>query len=296
MERIRLADDLTFSRLIHGCWRLADWGYSREQLLGLIEFCLERGITTFDHADIYGDYTCESRFGEALALKPSLRGQIEIVTKCGIKLPSKYGMKLYDTSKNHIIASVEQSLRHFHTDYIDVLLIHRPDPFMNPEEVAEAFLQLKQDGKVRYFGVSNFKRSQWEMLQSYLPFPLVTNQIEVSAYRLENLEDGTVDLCLEKRIPPMVWSPLTGGAIFSADDDRAVRLRGTLEQVRGEVGAETIDEVLYAWLLVHPARMMPIVGSGKQERIERAVRALSLPLSREQWFAILQSSMGHDVP
>ncbi|KOR92031.1 aldo/keto reductase [Geobacillus stearothermophilus] len=296
MERIRLADDLTFSRLIHGCWRLADWGYSREQLLGLIEFCLERGITTFDHADIYGDYTCESRFGEALALKPSLRGQIEIVTKCGIKLPSKYGMKLYDTSKNHIIASVEQSLRHFHTDYIDVLLIHRPDPFMNPEEVAEAFLQLKQDGKVRYFGVSNFKRSQWEMLQSYLPFPLVTNQIEVSAYQLENLEDGTVDLCLEKRIPPMVWSPLTGGVIFSADDDRAVRLRGTLEQVRGEVGAETIDEVLYAWLLVHPARMMPIVGSGKQERIERAVRALSLPLSREQWFAILQSSMGHDVP
>ncbi|MED4300498.1 aldo/keto reductase family oxidoreductase [Geobacillus stearothermophilus] len=296
MERIRLADDLTFSRLIYGCWRLADWGYSREQLLGLIEFCLERGITTFDHADIYGDYTCESRFGEALALKPSLRGQIEIVTKCGIKLPSKYGMKLYDTSKNHIIASVEQSLRHFHTDYIDVLLIHCPDPFMNPEEVAEAFLQLKQDGKVRYFGVSNFKRSQWEMLQSYLPFPLVTNQIEVSAYRLENLEDGTVDLCLEKRIPPMVWSPLTGGAIFSADDDRVVRLRGTLEQVRGEVGAETIDEVLYAWLLVHPARMMPIVGSGKQERIERAVRALSLPLSREQWFAILQSSMGHDVP
>ncbi|AKM19109.1 Oxidoreductase YdhF [[Flavobacterium] thermophilum] len=141
-----------------------------------------------------------------------------------------------------------------------------------------------------------FIRSQWEMLQSYLPFPLVTNQIEVSAYRLENLEDGTVDLCLEKCVPPMVWSPLTGGAIFSADDDRAVRLRGTLEQVRGEVGAETIDEVLYAWLLVHPARMMPIVGSGKQERIERAVRALSLSLSREQWFAILQSSMGHDVP
>lgn len=214
MERIRLADDLTFSRLIHGCCRLADWGYSREQLLGLIEFCLERGITTFDHADIYGDYTCESRFGEALALKPSLRGQIEIVTKCGIKRPPKYGMKLYDTSKTHIIASVEQSLANFRTDYIDVLLIHRPDPFMNPEEVAEAFCQLKQDGKVRYFGVSNFKRSQWEMLQSYLPFPLVTNQIEVSAYRLENLEDGTVDLCLEKRVPPMVWSPLAGGAIF----------------------------------------------------------------------------------
>ncbi|OQP07084.1 oxidoreductase [Geobacillus sp. 46C-IIa] len=296
MERVQLADHLSFSRVIHGCWRLADWGYSAGQLLSLIEFCLERGITTFDHADIYGNYTCESRFGDALALKPSLRGQIEIVTKCGIKLPSKYGMKSYDTSKDHIIASVEQSLRNFRTDYIDVLLIHRPDPFMNPEEVAEAFLKLKQDGKVRYFGVSNFKRSQWEMLQSYWPFPLVTNQIEASAYRLENFEDGTVDLCLEKRVPPMVWSPLAGGAVFSADDDRAVRLRAALEQVRQELGAETVDEVLYAWLFAHPARMMPIVGSGKRERIDRAVRALSLPLSREQWFAILQSSMGHDVP
>lgn len=296
MERIRLAEDLTFSRIIHGLWRLAEWNYSKEQILALIEFCLEQGITTFDHADIYGKYTCESLFGEALALKPSLRGQIEIVTKCGIKLASKYGLKHYDTSKEHIIASVHQSLKNFRTDYIDVLLIHRPDPFMNPEEVAEAFTKLKKEGKVRHFGVSNFKRSQFNMLQSYLDFPLVTNQIEVSAYRLENMEDGTVDLCLEKRIPPMVWSPLAGGKLFTATDDKAVRLRATLEKIRDELGAETIDEVLYAWLLVHPARMMPIVGSGKKERIIRAVRALALPLRREQWFEILQSSMGHEVP
>jgi predicted oxidoreductase len=167
---------------------------------------------------------------------------------------------------------------------------------MNPEEVAEAFTQLKKEGKVRHFGVSNFKRSQFNMLQSYLDFPLVTNQIEVSAYCLENIEDGTVDLCLEKRIPPMVWSPLAGGKIFTADDEKAVRLRDTLERIKNELGAETIDEVLYAWLLVHPARMMPIVGSGKKERMIRAVRALGLPLRREQWFEILQSSMGHEVP
>ncbi|QPA32428.1 aldo/keto reductase [Thermaerobacillus caldiproteolyticus] len=300
MERIRLAEDLTFSRVIHGLWRLAEWNYSKEEILQLIEFCIEQGITTFDHADIYGGYTCEALFGEALALKPELHDQIEIVTKCGIKLVAKnrpeHRLKHYDTSRQHIIESVHQSLKNFQTEYIDVLLIHRPDPFMNPEEVAEAFTQLKREGKVRYFGVSNFKRSQFNMLQSYLDFPLVTNQIEVSAYNLENIEDGTLDLCQEKRIPPMAWSPLAGGKIFTADDEKAIRLRNTLEKVKEELNATNIDEVLYAWLLVHPARIMPIVGSGKKERILSAIRALELSMDRQQWFDILHSSMGHEVP
>jgi predicted oxidoreductase len=299
MERIRLAEDLSFSRLIHGLWRLAEWNYSKEETLSLIEFCLENGITTFDHADIYGSYTCEKLFGDALKLKPELRDQMEIVTKCGIKLVSKnrpnHRIKHYDTSKKHIIESVHRSLKNFQTDYIDVLLIHRPDPFMNPEEVAEAFTQLKKEGKVRYFGVSNFKRSQFNMLQSYLDFPLVTNQIEISVFNLENMEDGTLDLCQEKRIPPMAWSPLAGGKIFTSEDEKVVRLRDTLEKVKEEIGARTIDEVMYAWLLAHPARIMPIVGSGKEERIERAVRALSLSVDRQQWFEILQSSRGHEV-
>jgi predicted oxidoreductase len=300
MERIRLAEDLTFSRIIHGLWRLAEWHYSKEEILSLMEFCLENGITTFDHADIYGSYTCEKLFGDALKLKPELRGKMEIVTKCGIKLVSKnrpeHRIKHYDTSKKHIIESVNRSLQNFQTEYIDVLLIHRPDPFMNPEEVADAFTRLREEGKVRYFGVSNFKRSQFNMLQSYLDFPLVTNQIEISAYHLENIEDGTLDLCQEKRIPPMAWSPLAGGKIFTSNDDKAVRLRDTLEKVKEEIGASTIDEVMYAWLLVHPARIMPIVGSGKKERIENAIRALNVTMSREQWFEILQSSMGHQVP
>ncbi|RAK18921.1 putative oxidoreductase [Anoxybacillus vitaminiphilus] len=300
MERIRLAEDLTFSRIIHGLWRLAEWNYSKEEILNLIEFCLENGITTFDHADIYGSYTCEKLFGDALKLKPELRDKMEIVTKCGIKLVSnnrpEHRIKHYDTSKKHIIESVNRSLQNFQTDYIDVLLIHRPDPFMNPEEVAEAFARLREEGKVRYFGVSNFKRSQFNMLQSYLDFPLVTNQIEISAYHLENIEDGTLDLCQEKRIPPMAWSPLAGGRIFTSNDEKAIRLRQTLEKIKGEVGTTSIDEVLYAWLLVHPARIMPIVGSGKKERIESAIRALNVTMGREQWFEILQSSMGHQVP
>lgn len=300
MERVKFAEDLSFSRIVHGLWRLADWKLSNEELLNLIENCLERGITTFDHADIYGGYTCEALFGQALSLKPELRSKMELVTKCGIKVVSEnrpgHSIKSYDTSKEHIINSVEKSIHNFNTEYIDVLLIHRPDPYMNPEEVAEAFSQLKQSGKVRHFGVSNFKQSQFNMLQSYLDMPLITNQIELSLYELENFKDGTVELCLEKRMPPMAWSPLAGGRIFTSNDEKAVRLKDKLNQIAGEVGANSIDEVLYAWLLQHPAKIIPIVGSRQIERIESAMNAPKIKLSNEQWYDLLQTSMGHEVP
>jgi predicted oxidoreductase len=300
MERITMSEDLSFSRIIHGLWRLSEWNQSKEETLSLIQFCLEQGITTFDHADIYGSYTCEEMFGDALSLAPSIREKMEIVTKCGIVLPStnrpQHQTHHYNTSKKHILSSVEQSLKNLRTDYIDVLLIHRPDPFMNGEEVAEAFIQLKKEGKVRHFGVSNFKVHQWNMLQSHLPFPLVTNQIELSAYNLENMEDGTLNLCQEKRIAPMAWSPLAGGNIFTGQDDKALRLRETLEKIQEEISAEGIDSILYAWLLNHPARIMPIAGSGKKERIQTAIDSRSITLNHDQWFEILRSSMGHDIP
>ncbi|MRX73565.1 oxidoreductase [Bacillus lacus] len=300
MKRMQLAEDLSFSALIHGLWRLDEWELSKEEVLTLIEQCLEIGITTFDHADIYGNYTCEEIFGSGLKLKPSLREKMEIVTKCGIQFQSPNRPDIqshhYNTSKDHIIHSAERSLKNLQTDYIDVLLIHRPDPFMDPAEVAEAFSRLRSDGKVRYFGVSNFKRQQYDMLQSYLDAPLVTNQIELSAYNLENFEDGTVDLCLEKRISPMAWSPLARGEIFTSQDERAVRLRSTLQKVADETGAAGIDQILFAWLLSHPANIMPIIGSGKIDRITSAVNSLPITLNRDQWFDILQSSMGHDIP
>jgi predicted oxidoreductase len=300
MERIKMSEDVSFSRIVHGLWRLSEWNQSKEETLSLIQYNLENGITTFDHADIYGSYSCEEIFGDALSLEPSLREKMEIVTKCGIVLPSKnrpqHKTHHYNTSKKHILSSVEQSLKNLRTDYIDVLLIHRPDPFMDGEEVAEAFIQLKEQGKVRHFGVSNFKHHQWNMLQSFLPFPLVTNQIELSAYQLENFEDGTLNLCQEKRVAPMAWSPLAGGNIFASQEEKAVRLRETLKRIQGEVGAEGIDSILYAWLLNHPAKIMPIVGSGKKDRIQRAIDSLNLELNHDQWFEILQTSMGHDVP
>ncbi|UNL83436.1 aldo/keto reductase [Priestia koreensis] len=299
MERVQLKEDLQFSRIIHGLWRLADWKQSDQETLALLEQCLELGITTFDNADIYGDYSCEELFGKALALKPELREKMELVTKCDIKLLSdqrpEHGIKHYDTSKKHIIWSAENSLKKLGVDSIDVLLIHRPDPLMDSAEVAEAFRQLKQDGKVKHFGVSNFLPSQFDMLSSYLDEPLVTNQIEISVTHLEEFHNGSIDKCLEKRIAPMAWSPLAGGRIFSGDDERSTRVRQTLEKIAGEVGAASIDQVMYAWLLRHPANIMPIVGSGKIERVKSAVEALNINLTREQWFDIWTSSLGHEV-
>lgn len=299
MQYVQLAEDLKFSRIIHGLWRLADWNLSTSDTQTLIEQCLEKGITTFDHADIYGDYSCEGLFGQALAQKPSLRESMQLVTKCGIKLTSdKYPerkINFYDTSKQHIINSANQSLKNLNTDYVDVLLIHRPDPFMNPQEVADAFIQLKEEGKVRYFGVSNFKRSQFDLLQSFLPFPLITNQIEISPTYLNHFEEGTIEQCQQHKIAPMAWSPLGGGSIFTAEDERSIRVRNKLIEIGEEIGAKSLDQVAYAWLLAHPATIMPIVGSGKMNRIEAAIDALDLEMNRMQWFQILEASKGRPV-
>lgn len=299
MKRIQIAEDLHFSQIIHGHWRLAEWDLSSEGLLHLIEQCLEAGITTFDHADIYGNYMCEEIFGKALALKPSLRKEIQIVTKCGIKLVSEnrphHKLKSYDTSKEHIISSAENSLQKMNTDYIDVLLIHRPDPFMDPSETAEAFHQLKEQGKVRHFGVSNFTPRQMEMLQREYNGHLVTNQIELSVLHEEPFFDGTINYLQKEKIKPMAWSPLAGGRLFKGENEKSLRTRNALEKVAKETGASSIDEVAYAWLLAHPASVMPIVGSGQMNRIQSAINATKITLSREQWFYILQESMEKEV-
>lgn len=299
VKKIQLAEDLQFSQIIHGHWRLAEWNLSPEELLSLMERCIEAGITTFDHADIYGNYMCEELFGQALKLKPSLRDAIQIVTKCGIKLVSEkrpnHKIKSYDTSKEHIISSAENSLQKMNTDYVDVLLIHRPDPFMDPVETAEAFHTLRKEGKVRHFGVSNFSPAQMEMLQREFDGPLVTNQIELSVLHEQPFFDGSVNHLQKEKVKPMAWSPLAGGRLFKGEDEKSQKVKCALEKVAEETEASSIDEVAYAWLLNHPAQIMPIVGSGKMERIQSAVNAANIPLSREQWFYILQESMGKDV-
>lgn len=296
MERIKMGKNLEVSRIIQGFWRATHWNITGNEMLTLIEECLELGIDTFDTADIY---MSEELQGKAMSLKPSIRENMKIITKCGIKpkMPLFPGNKTlqYDSSKEHILSSVDNALGRLGIEYIDLLLIHRPDFIMDPEEMAEAFDKLKSSGKVLNFGVSNFKPSQLSMLQSYMKEPLITNQIQISPLHVEPFVDGTLDYCLEKRIIPMAWSPLEGGRIFTEDNERNIRLRSTLEKIKGELGAKSIDEVAYAWLLKHPSKILPIVGSSKIERIKSAVNATKLDFTRDQWYEIWQSSLGRNI-
>ncbi len=289
-----------FSRIIHGLWRLADWGKSQGEVVELIETCVELGITTFDHADIYGGYTCEELFGPALAASSIKRESIQLVTKCGIKLLSpkrpEHKMKCYDTSPNHILHSVDNSLKNLHTDYIDLLLIHRPDPLMDAEEVAKAFSTLKESGKVLHFGVSNFTPDQFELLLSKMDFPLVTNQVEYSVLNMDVQDDGTLDLCQRVGIRPMAWSPFAGGRLFNEQSEQAARVRDALKAIGSEMGGASIDQTALAWIMRHPAEFLPILGTGKIERIKAAVETLDLSMMVEQWFFIWQASKGHEVP
>lgn len=289
-----------FSRTSHGLWRLADWNKSKDEIQEMIHSCLQLGITTFDHADIYGDYNCERLFGAALAESSVRREYIELVTKCGIKLISKNhpetSIKHYDTSTSHILDSVDNSLKNLRTDYIDLLLIHRPDPLMDAEEVSRAFSRLKKSGKVLHFGVSNFLPSQFELLSSKMEVPLVTNQIEYSVLSLEPQDNGTLDMCQRLGISPMAWSPLGGGTLFQGNTERIVRLRQVLENIRDELGVSSIDQVALAWILNHPADFVVVLGTGNLDRIKRAVEAEKIKLSREQWFKIWTASMGCEVP
>jgi predicted oxidoreductase len=266
------------------------------QLASFIEEHIDLGVTTVDHADIYGGYQCEAAFGEALKLVPALRDRMEIVTKCGIATTAKpeHALGHYITDSAHIIKSAEQSLVNLATDRIDLLLIHRPDPLMDADEVAEAFLNLHQSGKVRHFGVSNFTPAQFALLQSRLPFTLATNQVEISPVHQPLLLDGTLDQLQQLRIRPMAWSCLGGGRLFN--DDEFQPLRNELETIARELNAESIEQVVYAWILRLPSKPLPIIGSGKIERVRSALAAEELQMTRQQWFRIRKAALGYDVP
>ncbi len=299
MKQVQLSENLSISRVVHGMWRLTEWGLSDSQLVKFVEDCQQLGIDTFDHADIYGDYMVEEAFGKALNASPELNREIKIISKCGIKLLSsnrpKHYIKHYDTSYKHIIWSAENSLKKLKRENLDVLLIHRPDPLGDPSEISRAFSDLKDAGKVREFGVSNYLPGQFDNLQAHLDFPLVTNQVEISVAALQEFDNGTIDLCQEIGIPPMAWSPLTGGSVFNGETHRFLTLRNVLHKIGDEYGV-TIDQIMYAWLLKHPANIIPIVGSGKIERIKAAVNSLNIDLSRQQWFELWVASKGQNVP
>lgn len=287
---------LRLSRIVAGMWRLCDWDLSASQRISLIEQCLEMGVTSFDHADIYGNYSAEGLFGEALRQQPGLRQRMQIVSKCGIKLVSparpEHTIQHYDTSATHIIASAEHSLRELHTDHLDLLLIHRPDPLMAFDEIAEAFTSLIRAGKVKHVGVSNFSRHQFESLHRRVP--LATNQVEFSPLHVAPMFDETFDGLQDQGIAPMIWSPLGGGRLFTGTDAKAENLRAVIQAVADKL-EQPFASVVFAWIMRLPSKPIPLTGSGRIEAIRDAVRGANIQLSRPDWFAILRAARGHEV-
>lgn len=302
ISRIKIAKEgPEFSRVVYGAWRLADKSEetTTAKVREKIDACLEVGMTTIDHADIYGDYRCEEVFGKALAEDSSLRSKIELVSKCGIKLISpgrpEHKVKHYDTSSKHIISSVERSLTNLNTDHLDLLLIHRPDPLMDYEDTAKGLENIVKSGKVKHVGVSNFTTWQFEQLSKMLSIPLVTNQVEMSVLNMNALHDGTVGQCQVNGVSPMAWSPLGGGRLFTGDDEQAHRLQTVMGRIADEQGS-SIDQVALAWILRHPAKILPIIGTNNVERIKRSSECERLSLSTEQWHEIWEASAGQEVP
>ena len=296
MERISLNSDVSLSRLIYGMWRIGDDAdTSTIHVQAKIESCLSQGITTMDQADIYGGYEAEEILGNALK-GTNLRDKIEIVTKCDIVAPAgRYSdakVKYYDTSRAHVMASVEHSLRLMGTDYVDLLLIHRPDPMMDAEETGAALDEIVASGKAKSVGVSNFKLHDWTLLQSAMSSPLVTNQIELSLLAHEGFTNGDVAYLQERKVAPMAWSPLGGGSLFSLENKVLLNALKAIGEVSG------VDEaaVAVAWLLAHPAKIMPVMGTNSLARIGKISDALKVKMDRETWFELYSIALGSEVP
>lgn len=305
MKYVKLGNsNISSSRLVYGCMRIVGDNSREDRKKGkqAIRKAIDEGFNHFDHADIYGDGRCEDVFSEVMKEIPSVRDKLLVTGKCGIitkNNPNKGDPKRYDFSKEYIISSVEGSLSRLNVDYLDLLLLHRPDYLYNGEEVSETFQLLRESEKVRHFGVSNFKPSQVSLLQSYCPFPLLVNQVEINIHNISTLLDGTLDQCREKRISPQAWCPLGGVAYpawsntFTKQDQ--FRIKKELELQSKKYNSENWIIIL-AWLLRHPAKILPMIGSTTPSRITSAKQSLDIDYSREDWYRLLEARNGCPVP
>lgn len=296
MNRINITKDISFSRIVYGMWRLSDDSdTSAKHVQAKIEACLAQGITTMDQADIYGGYEAEEVLGVALQAAPALKDQIEIVTKCDIVAPAgrhaNARVKYYDTSAQHITASVDASLKLMNIDTIDTLLVHRPDPMMDHHETGKYLDGLIAAGKVRSVGVSNFKLHDWTLLQSAMSNTLVTNQIELSVTAHDGFTNGDVAYLQERNVPIMAWSPLGGGALMTGTGP----VQDALQSVADAHGVDT-GAVAVAWLLAHPAQIMPVMGTNNISRINSLSDALKVKMDRQTWYEIYTAALGNEVP
>jgi predicted oxidoreductase len=285
-----------FSRIISGTMTWGVWGknFNTNQMVNLINSCLENNVTTFDHADIYGGYTTEADFGKAFGESKIKRENLQFISKCGIKYASEtrnYVVKHYDYSAAYIIWSVENSLKNLQTDYLDLLLLHRPSPLMQADEIAEAVEKLKSEGKIISFGVSNFSPSQTELINQKIRVEY--NQIQFSATHLEPMLDGNLDYMQLQKIIPMSWNPL--GVVFKETTEQTKRLNILLQKF-GKKYNVTTDVLLLSWIMQHPSGVLPVIGSASSDRIKNCTKAISTQLELEDWFEIWTESVGEKVP
>ena len=283
------------SSIIIGTMRWGIWGadHSKKQVQELIQTSVEQNLFTFDHADIYGDYTTEKLFGDAFSEMNINREEVQFISKCGIERPCsnrKYPLKSYNYSKEHILKSVDKSLENLQTDYLDLLLLHRPSPLMDAAEIAESFGILREERKVRHFGVSNFSVSQFDLIND--AFPIVTNQVEISLNQTKSFQDGTLDQMMLKKLQPMAWSVL--GNYFSKDSEENARIRIILKELCEKYNAEE-NQILIAFLLKHPANILPVIGTSQAKNIIKFKESLHLNLEREDWFKLLEAHAGKAV-
>lgn len=274
-------------------WGLWDKKLTPKEMENMIQLCIENSITTFDHADIYGSYTTEAEFGKAFAASNIARDKMQLISKCGIQHTQGRNNKVkhYEYSRDYIIWSVENSLRNLQTDYLDVLLLHRPSPLMQADEIAEAITRLQSKGKIIDFGLSNFTASQTELIRQKIDVSY--NQVQFSATHFEPMLDGSFDYMQVHNIRPMSWNPL--GSIFREDSEQTRRLKKLLATLveKYHLGS---DSILLSWILRHPANVIPIAGTVNVARIQALMKAVELTLDKEDWFAIWSESMGAKVP
>jgi predicted oxidoreductase len=289
-------DKIPFSRIIAGTMSWGTWGRNcnTSQVAELINCCLENNITSFDHADIYGDYTTEAAFGKGFIESKTDRQKIQLISKCGIQMPSgnrNNAIKHYNYSKSYIIWSVEQSLKNLQTGYLDLLLLHRPSPLMHADEIAEAVEQLKQQGKIIDFGVSNFTPSQTELILTKTKISY--NQIEFSVTHYEAMLNGSLDHMQTNGITPMCWSPL--GTVFKKEDEQSQRIKKLVTRLSLKYNVPG-DIILLAWILKHPSNILPVCGTSDPSRISNLMKATTVELELQDWFALWTESSGHPVP
>ncbi len=301
MKRVKLAaHGPEFSRIVYGTWRMLDSKPTPQEINRWLHACLDLGVTTIDTAEIYGLYEVEKQLGAALGLTKGLRDQLEIVTKAGIYVQCSYHPERrtahYNATGPRLVKSLEKSLRFLGTDHVELFLVHRPDWLARADDTAAGLNELLRAGKIRAAGVSNYSASQFDLLNSHMTQPLVTNQVEFHLLRDEPIHDGTFSQCEKLGVRPMAWSPLAGGRMFDPNHPAAQRLAAAATGMSARYDGATMDGLAYAWILAHPSEPLPVIGTTKPERLQSAARADAIVMDREDWYALWEAAKGHRVP